>query len=190
MMIPIKQLTRALVFVGDDPTRFYLSGVHVVCSGSHLRLEATDGHIAYVWGAPATDETSFDVIVPADALKAGIKVAGKRAQYVAVSAPAPGRVRIGDVELTAIDGTFPDLRRVLPVKTSGHPAGFNPVLLARVAKALGRNGLLVFLNGGGPAIAAGDDDEIVVVMPHRDATPISEPTDFAARIAAAYGDAI
>lgn len=208
MLFPKRVLKRALALVSKEECRFYLKGVHVVCAPNsqgafHVRVEATDGHMAYVWGAAVGENgvvadngkeaQAFDVIVPSEFLKSALKAAGKRADRVDLSAQDM-RVTVDTMSGQAIDGTFPELSRVIPRQTSGDTwegqLGFNVHYLAKIAKVLETSALRIFANGYDQAalVRSDDDNELIVIMPMRNAGYLGAE-DHSARIAAIYGEA-
>ena len=152
----------AMLFAGmtcasTDSTRYYLRGVQVEPSPSGgLLLVATDGHrLSLAHDAGATVEGTLPergVILPTvNAAMAKLKE-GTRAQAEVVT--YDGRTFAVDGQTwhaPAIDGTFPDWRRILPdVTTPGTGAGFNPRYLAdfaKVAAAFGEKNAPLVLTG-------------------------------------------
>ena len=106
MLLAIDLLKAALVCASSEETRYYLRGVHLATSG---HMVTTDGHRMFV--ARLTDRPAADVIVPYDAVAAAIKMAGARVEDIEVELLAN---RIGQIQYTPVDGTFPDWRRVVP----------------------------------------------------------------------------
>lgn len=106
MLIPTDLLKAALVCASNEETRYYLRGVHLATSG---HLVTTDGHRMFV--ARLNDRPAVDVIVPYDAVAAALKLAGARVKEIEVELLAN---RIGQIQYTPVDGTFPDWRRVVP----------------------------------------------------------------------------
>ena len=47
-----------------------------------------------------------------------------------------GRYLLGEVVVRALDGKFPDFRKLLPASVTGEPAIFNPALLVRCQNEL------------------------------------------------------
>lgn len=136
----------AMLFAGmtcasTDPTRYYLHGVQVEPSPQGgLLLIATDGHrLSLAHDAGATVEGTLPergVILPAvKAAMAKLKE-GTRAQAAVVTYDGQTFAVDGQTwHAPAIDGTFPDWRRILPYVTEAKPgAGFNPRYLADFAK--------------------------------------------------------
>jgi hypothetical protein len=104
MLIPTDILKAALICASQEESRYYLRGVHLATSG---HLVTTDGHRLYV--ARLNDRPAADVIIPASAVTAALKLAGARCQEIEVTGD-----RIGQIAYQPVDGTYPDWRRVVP----------------------------------------------------------------------------
>jgi DNA polymerase III sliding clamp (beta) subunit (PCNA family) len=119
MLIATDLLKAALVCASSEETRYYLRGVHLATSG---HMVTTDGHRMFV--ARLTDRPAVDVIVPYDAVAAALKMAGARVKVIEIDLAGN---RIGQIQFTPVDGTFPDWRRVVPtgVETPSTNAALN-----------------------------------------------------------------
>lgn len=119
MLLATDLLKAALVCASSEETRYYLRGVHLATSG---HMVTTDGHRMFV--ARLTERPLADVIVPYDAVAAAIKLAGARCKDLKIDLAAN---RIGQIQFTPVDGTFPDWRRVVPsgVETPSTNAALN-----------------------------------------------------------------
>ena len=106
MLIATDLLKAALVCASNEETRYYLRGVHLATSG---HMVTTDGHRMFV--ARLTERPTADVIVPYDAVQAALKLAGARVKDVEIDLTAN---RIGQIQYTPVDGTFPNWRAVVP----------------------------------------------------------------------------
>lgn len=106
MLIATDLLKAALICASSEESRYYLRGVHLATSG---HMVTTDGHRMFV--ARLTDRPAVDVIVPYDAVQAALKMAGARAKEIDIDLATN---RIGQIQYTPVDGTFPDWRRVVP----------------------------------------------------------------------------
>lgn len=106
MLIPTDLLKAALVCASSEESRYYLRGVHLSTSG---HLVATDGHRMFV--GRLAERPTIDVIVPYDAVQVALKMAGARCKDLEIDLAAN---RIGQIQYTPVDGTFPDWRRVVP----------------------------------------------------------------------------
>lgn len=106
MLLATDLLKAALVCASNEESRYYLRGVHLSTSG---HMVTTDGHRMFV--ARLAERPSADVIVPYDAVAAALKMAGARVKEIEIDLAAN---RIGQIQYTPVDGTFPDWRRVVP----------------------------------------------------------------------------
>jgi DNA polymerase III subunit beta len=155
--IDTNALAGALKTAGKDDVRYYLNGV---CfepdSGT---IVATNGHILFAArGAIDTDPSSCGepenesdgasvptFVLPREACAAMVKFA-KDCKMTGLALVATlGSDKIVSVRFgnstnrqthAAIDGKFPDWRRIVPVKLSGEPGQYNVELLATVHEAL------------------------------------------------------
>lgn len=185
-IIPTEILARALHFVSNEETRYYLKGVFVTSSGRHVTVAATDGTILYAWGMEQEGAT-FTAIIPADALKAALK-AHKRATTLPIRMDGD-LVILDSTPCRPIDGTYPDIARVIPSQTTGEAIeGLDPKLLARIAKALGIACPAVYLNGNAPCVVHTENaHEMVIVMPRRNVDRIAEPKDWREHLGNVFG---
>lgn len=106
MLLATDLLKAALVCASSEETRYYLRGVYLTTSG---HLVTTDGHRMFV--ARLAERPTADVIVPYDAVTAALKMVGARVKEIEIDLAAN---RIGQIQFTPVDGTFPDWRRVVP----------------------------------------------------------------------------
>ena len=106
MLLATDLLKAALVCASSEETRYYLRGVYLSTTG---HLVTTDGHRMFV--ARLAERPTADVIVPYDAVTAALKMAGARVKEIEIDLVAN---RIGQIQFTPVNGTFPDWRRVVP----------------------------------------------------------------------------
>jgi hypothetical protein len=183
---PLSALRAARTHVATDKdVRFYLRGV---CFNFRAgRIYATDGHRLFVCTGPKADHDN--VIIPTETLDAAFKQftgdygRGKLLGSADVSLSVDGRTitvetPVGFLSGSAIDGTFPDVSRVVP-KDAGPciTSGFNGRYLADASEALAiyhnapakaNRGVLVHSRGTESAIITdGKDGALVIVMPMR-----------------------
>jgi hypothetical protein len=172
-------LKAAMLSTSTEQTRYYLRGVHMLRNADHLRITSTDGHRLFC----AMQKLSFagpdfDVILPTDGLKKAFTGLHKSTVEVELKLDhGEDRIRratLHDVAMDTIDGTFPDITRVVPQVITGETAQYNPIYLAdlsKQAKILGRTatGLHIGYNGGSPALVtfASTPDAFAVLMPYR-----------------------
>lgn len=119
MLLATDLLKAALVCASSEETRYYLRGVYLTTSG---HMVTTDGHRMFV--ARLAERPTVNVIVPYDAVAAALKLAGARCKEIEIDLAAN---RIGQIQFTPVDGTFPDWRRVVPTgeETPSNKPGAN-----------------------------------------------------------------
>jgi len=166
-------------FAAVKDIRYYLQGVLVESTPLQTRLVATCGHTLAVHRADAKDdnEGSWTGILPLDAVLTLLKM--KPSHKTLKDAPITatilesGEIRcdwVGQSIITrAVDGKFPDYRRVIPEALDGLPCWINPDYLARIvdaAKDVGA-GFTFGFGGTGSSLAQIGQDMVAVVMPMR-----------------------
>jgi DNA polymerase-3 subunit beta len=177
-------------YMAKTENRYYLNGVYVEASPQETRLIATDGYAMGILREQKAGDDLNDVsaivyfIIPDTAIKT--MLAWKSASKVftditvivpddyATNASAEFRADFAGNVLVfkRIDGKFPDYRRVIPEKTTGELAFYDPDLLVRVKRAsedLGnRKGeFSLNYNGNSGALAQINTETIAVIMPMR-----------------------
>jgi len=170
MLIPTDLLKAALLCASNEETRYYLKGVHLSMSG---HMVTTDGHRMFV--ARLNDKPAADVIIPLADVQAALKLAGARCQEIEVTAD-----KIGQIAYTAVDGTFPEWRRVVPTGEETHTkpedsaahVHFNHAYigdLAKMGKALGGTSMLHPTSASNPCLVTFGEraDCFAVLMPVR-----------------------
>jgi DNA polymerase-3 subunit beta len=159
----IKALLRC---AGDKDVRYYLNGI---CFDPAGYAVATNGHILLAVRCEPFDGAQF--IVPRDVLRAALKRVGesKSRRYGFAVTPT----QLDGEAYTAIDGTYPDWRRVVPQKCNGDmlsgknsaPVAYDPryvTTFEECARDLGlgipeRCYVNIAPNGGGAGIAMSVD---------------------------------
>lgn len=123
-----------------EETRYYLKGVylHVPADSECQFAAATDGHRLARFHVPLADgaEAMPAIIVPTKAIKALMSILDEEAGEVGVSVSAGKfQFEVGQTTLMgkAIDGTFPDYTRVIPVGNR-IDAWFEPAPLAEAVE--------------------------------------------------------
>jgi hypothetical protein len=198
MQLNIRALKAVALMASKERTRYYLNGVYIEFHANHLVMVATDGHclaaVRQTLDAPLPAPPA-GVIIPLD-LIARIKPSKVEPLAHAELSVTGARVTIdylGDTfAANAIDGTFPDWRRVAPASVSGVAAQFNPALPARFAAAarvfsskpsvfsIGHNGLASALVDWVPADAGAGLEGFGVIMPwYRKQAPMTAPPAWA-----------
>lgn len=170
MLIATDLLKAALLCASTEQTRYYLCGVHLATSG---HMVTTDGHRMFV--ARLNDKPAADVIIPLADVQAALKLAGARCQELEVTAD-----KIGQIAYTAVDGTFPDWRRVVPTGEETHTkpedsaahVHFNHAYigdLAKMGKALAGASMLHPTSASNPCLVTFGEraDCFAVLMPVR-----------------------
>ena len=139
-------LLAALVTAGDRDIRPYLNGVSVEIYPDRVFVVSTDGYRASVFrsdtGSGAVDATGVQLIIPRDLAE---KIGKRGSEYVPLTFDTESKlITLDDDDAIftghAIDGAFPDWRRILPHTASGETAQYQPSYIAdwaKVAKILG-----------------------------------------------------
>ena len=178
----------ALVCASTEETRYYLKGVCFQKRDNIMRMISTDGHRLFVAVQqldPDGNEIGpdFDAILPLADLKKALTGVTKKIEKISCGFnlnDAADRVflaTVNNVSMTPVDGTYPDVTRLLPndrAAENKEPVQFNATYvgdMAKIAKALGHYGNAVHIQhcGGSPAIIsfAGRDDVMALLMPMR-----------------------
>lgn len=117
--INTRKLHATSLVASTDATRYYLQGVFVEVTPRAVLYAATDGHSMVVCREELhADEESNTLcgawIIPTETCRAFKP--GKEGDHRTMSAPSAtnAQLTLGDRIFTAIDGTFPAWRRVLP----------------------------------------------------------------------------
>jgi DNA polymerase-3 subunit beta len=196
--INLNVLKAVAVAVSKEETRYYLCGVHLEAATDGLTMVATDGHRMLVarqpYGEHAAPEDFQSLIIPAG-LIAKLKIKRNSDPWALLTIHGAkltfeyrGETFGGD----AVDGSFPDYRRVVPQELSGVVSHFNADYLAAFAEA-GRvlfdtrdpivSNPVIKHNGESPALAIWDKAEaparmIGVIMPVRVPAALAEVGDY------------
>lgn len=182
--LTVDYLRAALLFASSQETRYYLCGAHLLRRGDHLRIAATDGHRLFVASETLSEPgADFDVILPRDALKKALTGLGRGVTHLPLALEIGERAgrdqvlraTLGDVQMIPVDGSFPDITRVVPNADaiSGETAEFNPLYLADIGKAAkilgaGVTDFHLAHNGDAPAlITFGQKTAFAALMPLR-----------------------
>jgi hypothetical protein len=166
-------------FAATKDIRYYLVGILIESNPLETRLCATDGHTLAVHRADAKgdNEGEWTGILPLDAVNTLLKmkpaIKSLKDEPITLSISDAGEIRCdwnGQSIITrAIDGTFPDYRRVIPLTLDGQPAWINPDYLVRIVDAAKDIGAEFTFGWGGNncSLAYIGQDMLVVVMPMR-----------------------
>lgn len=152
--IQTAHLKAAACFAADADTRYYLNGILAEIRPSETRLVATNGNIAGVLrylDVFGTQPNLPNVIIPNDTIKLAVQ---SKSTIVSLTYD-DGKWAIAGIAFTAVEGNFPDYRRIIPNTHSGNAGHFNADLIAcfkKAAKILGsRNNPVIRQNGAGAA---------------------------------------
>ena len=189
--------------VSTEETRFYLQGVFIDIQPRNVTYVATDGHIMFVYrdelkeprpakvyekdkypsgiapGEP-DNELTGSWIIPSNVIK-GLKLP-KRGPQMATLEGKTGERRLTlelpegqSIGFEAIDGTFPDWKRVIPSEID--PAApvqvYNPhflVTMWKIGETLGIGNPMIHHNGVRPALLqyGNVENALGLIMPMRD----------------------
>lgn len=193
-MISPRHIKAALFAAAEKDVRYYLNGVYVEFGFDHTISVATDDHILAAFRQavspydmpPELIGQSF--IIPRDVCA---QIAKVKAPSMAVTLAADRWLQFDapgvSVRGRAIDGKFPDWRRVAPRAVSPrHQAQINPDLLAKfsgIARALGSKAFPTLWSTGDErsegalrvAIPDFDEEFVGALMPLRGNVAVGKP---------------
>jgi DNA polymerase-3 subunit beta len=110
-VVPTNHLKAAALIAAKKDIRYYLNGVHFNNRSSKLRIEATDGcRLVVVTQLDENNEPDVKFIVPDVALTQ----LPKSPKVEVTFDTDTNKVIVGIVTVSAIDGKFPDVDRVIP----------------------------------------------------------------------------
>lgn len=176
VQIPANAIRAAAYTMAQKDIWYYLNGVLLdFLSLESCNVVGADGNILFVGNVSIEylegEQTApYQIIVPADAVK---KLDKKAKSFILESLP-DGRYTLGGQVFAAIDGVFPDYRRVIPKEVSGEWAVYNPDFVSKCVGAINAfygnkvdNRMWNMKpNGNGPAVIFGPDNRAVAaVMP-------------------------
>lgn len=195
--MPAAHLSAVKLFASKQDVRYYLNGVCFEIGRYESQLAATNGHVLAVLRVES-DQPSISeplrVIIPLEGL-AHVKKKGD--VTVSVGSPAdeysnayPVTVEAGGVSWSglAIDGSYPDWRRLVPRELSGEAAQYNPDYVIQFQTAgwllhqLGRRaGVAIGHNGLNAAVVdVGIKNFFGIIMPQQ-APDVEKAPAWAAR---------
>jgi DNA polymerase-3 subunit beta len=172
-------------FAATKDIRYYLVGILIESTPLQTRLCATDGHTLAVHRSDAKGENegSWTGILPLDAVNTLLKMKAThkslKDEPITLTIEAAGEAGehiradwLGQsLIFRAVDGKFPDYRRVIPSTLDGQPAWINPDYLTRIveaAKDIGIGAGFQFgFGGNSSSLAYIGQDMLAVVMPMR-----------------------
>ena len=189
--VSLKALIASACAASTEVTRYYLCGVCVEISARQAIYVATDGHILFAHREAVEPDNDLvgTWIIPSETIKAA---KGRKSPVdFAILEGEPGKLELllkvpdgPDLEFKAIDGTFPDWRRIIPPETKQGlrflVPSFNPDHLKRLWKAgaiVGEKCLGIGHNGNSPALLAyATNDTLGVIMPlHNPVASVARP---------------
>jgi DNA polymerase III subunit beta len=161
-------IRQTLVAVSTEETRYYLNGVYLHATDTHLRAVATDGHRLILANRPLPQGAAGlpGVITPRKTCQLLLDVL-KGASNARMSF-APGKIILeaDDTRLVSklIDGTFPDYQRVIPL-------GNQKIAVADAAALLDAADLVATISSerGKAVKLAVDDSKITLSVTNPDA---------------------
>lgn len=181
MKIDIRKLIAADIFASTEQTRFYLNGVFFEVKDGKASFVSTDGHRMIIFDFDC-EGPDCSVIIPSSLIK---KIKLDRHLDLGEITIETG-AHYSDIKIDyygatygerAIDGTYPDYRRILPAddleQKGAALIGFNPAYLGsfdKLNKALGKKNAYIHLTIYGP------DHAVKVTSPDCDYTAIIMPT--------------
>ena len=186
-----KELKALNRFSSTKDIRYYLCGIHIVQNNRGTYLESTNGHIVGRLLIDNTPMPQSSVLIGNDALKALIGTARNSEEILHFTIEGV-KIHVitptGELTFQALDGTFPDCDRVLPLVIKDEdiaPAGFNPEYLMAFQQAAfdiknskkGANPTISILQRGNNSalVNIGVDNFIGVIMPIRDGVGATIP---------------
>ena len=172
--------------------RYYLESVYLdfklQAANPYVNVVATDGHLLAAFRDPVQEiydpSEDFNILIPLDTIKTLIKMTDKKQKSVCLEKLDDYYSwRIGDLNFEAIDGKFPDYKRVIPGSNdrnsdNGAPR-LDPVLVSKAEKSLctrlnhKANYRSIGTMSYGPTkndsavLHSGDDTGVIVIMPMR-----------------------
>jgi hypothetical protein len=143
--LPLRAVKAAIHAAAAKDIRYYLVGVLVEHCNGVLHVVGCDGHIMFVGALPGWESDTkgnWQIILPLTELKLALKALPKTADHIEIrGTPAKGcEIQIGSIAAKAVDGLFPDWRRVTPANDlprAEEPQQINPELLIRAFDAIG-----------------------------------------------------
>jgi len=177
------------LFRGINDVRYYLNGLLLETGKSGARLVGCDGHQLAV--AKIEGEFPVSSIIIPNCLVAAVKSKAKSPQFVTLDfakgnkqykdqdnvkgifVPRDITLSYGETTTTSkeLDGKYPDYRRVVPDKTDGIVAQYDPRFVNRIDKACSILGHKSFAgiahNGDKSGLSVIDEGFVVVTMPFK-----------------------
>ena len=155
LSIPVEAVKAFLLAIPTTDIRHYINGLHIETGPHGTALVATNGQYIVINRLPAVSEAPAAFTVPADTLKAILKIKPKATRFVDLTATLRPKVEgqestvpLYDLKLdvmgnarhcVSIDGRFPDWRRVTRASypEQGVPAQIDPECYGLMGKIAG-----------------------------------------------------
>ena len=178
IQLAANELKAAINCAGNKDIRYYLNGVCVdFIAPEKIVIVATDGHCMFLCNAENDDMyTDFvgQVIIPTDVIKSALKAQDKKHRYIALKHLDGLNYQLGNTVFVAIDGKFPDYRRVIPAAFEPSLAHFNNEVVTKATKAMAdyegfkAYAITLIQNGESAAVIKSTNDKaLCVLMPMR-----------------------
>ena len=188
--INLRALKACALVASTETSRYYLQGVSLEMAPTHNIMVATNGYVLIAAKrasagntVQAAPEGTPPVIIPSTMI-AQIKLTrrcGDTGELTIEKDRLTLEYDAGTLVGKAIDGTFPDWRRVVPTSVSGKVGHYNPAYLALLGKAYALltdsdcKVLPIGHNGDACALVGLGEDAIGAIMPCGSRLP---PTEF------------
>lgn len=137
----IKTLRGLLTIAAKKDIRYYLNGIHVTCNDCGVvKLEASDGYTGMIL---TVTSGMFNVAPGTDVILCGTSLANLLKLFGSKDKPTftinNESARIGEYNVSLIDGRYPDLARAMRLNDNnafvGDEIGLNFTLLGKLCKA-------------------------------------------------------
>jgi len=191
--LPRTELKGMLNFAAKKDIRYYLNGVCLEIGNKEVRILATDGHVMGVQRVlleePIPLSEQFQVIISTDDIKAIQKSKYDTPLKISIDAMQSDGKRYISIDdngtirtFPALDGEYPDYRRVIPSSVSNETAQYNHELLVKfqdysnLFNKKGQNISVEYNGNSGALVSIGRDSFIGVIMPIRADETNSAPT--------------
>lgn len=124
------------LFSAREDIRYFLNGILVEATANTTRLIATDGHTMGIHQSLQSGNSEGRVIIPIDVVDYMLLWSKVDIRYELTIADECRVDSVGAATVfKGVDGKFPDYKKVVPESLSGEPGQFNPMYIARCAKA-------------------------------------------------------
>jgi len=165
------------VLSAKKDVRYYMMGVNVEITPNGAYFVATDGHKMGIWhDDKITAPETISHVIPNELIEQGSKFIKGNEIFVDITLDAMIEIKHGGLILNkpAIDGKYPDFRRVIPETLSHEIAQFDPEFLSQFKKcasilnnakscdiAIGHNGT------GGAIVDIQNGKFLGIIMPYK-----------------------